>query len=134
VAFKEPFPGSSSPTLWGRLNASFRQNARDRAAADVDLETAQCIPDLRVAPAEVFIGQPDHQFSDVVVLPWSTGFSALPGPVVLPGRQLSKPRQNGAGPNDLAATLPFLGCGDLALQRQPPPLLRRERDPGSSGG
>jgi hypothetical protein len=58
----------------------------------------------------------------------------LPRAIILPGRELPKPRQNRAGADDLAATLPFLGREGLALERQPASLLGRECNPRLAGG
>ena len=130
VARDELLPSPRSTSLRRRFDARIGQNVRDRRTADLDLQPTQGVPDLRVAPTDVLGRQLEHELAEVARLARPAGLPASVRAIVLLGRELPKPRENGGRAHDLTAGRAFRGRQRLPLECRPASLLRRERDSG----
>ena len=123
VVLEKLLPGSLAVAFRRWLNSRLGQDVRHCRATDLDLESTQRVTDLRVTPTDVLAGKPDNEFADFGRLARPAGLAALRRAIALLGSELSKPRQDGGGADDLATGLAFLGRQRLALDRQPATLL-----------
>jgi hypothetical protein len=133
VAPEELPPGPPPRAFRRRLEARVRQDAGHRGATDFDLEAAESVTDLGVAPAGILGGELDDKVADVIRLARPAGHPAPEGAVVLLGREVPKPSQDGFRAHDLATGLAVLRGKRLALQGQPSSLVLREDHPGPAG-
>ncbi len=123
-------PGALLVSLWRGYDARFVENIGNGGTADYYAESdAHRISDLRVAPAEIVVGQFQDESARLF------GFAQTPSPsrfgtVVLRGVDVAKPIENGPGADDFATLLALFGREFFAFDGEASALTVREIDAG----
>ena len=114
--------------LGRRLDAVFIKDPLDGRPADLVAEEAHHVPDSRVAPAHVLLGQPDYEVPNVLRLRRAPR-AALGVAIVLGARVLAEPPGQRVW-GDERAELPKLGVGEgPCFQGKPAALSLGEAQP-----
>ena len=125
VRLHELLPGARLLPFGRWLDPGLGEDIGDRGPTDLDTEPgAQCVPDFRVAPAEVFGGEFDNQLADIIGLGWTASLGV--GAVVLSGGELAEPSENGVWLHEVATLPTFFWREQLAGRGQTATLVRRE--------
>ena len=94
VSAEELFPGALSVSLWSWFEAGSLQDVCHRTAGDVDLESAQRIPEFGVTPSRILGSELEDEFAHAGGFPRSAWLPWHARAVVLGSREFAKPLEN----------------------------------------